>query len=1253
MSQTTSLRRALTLLIVARGFNPGVGAQPSEPGVPQSRAGVIVESVAAGSAGARAGIKPGDVLLSWARAAAPPNNPTGASGDLRSPFDMVEIEVEQAPRGALTLAGTRGSEHLSAAMGPGSWGISSRPQLPPDLLAAYQEGVRLLALKQTEAGADAWQRAAAATAAAGSPEIASWLYLQVAKALLPEKTDSRTAKGDGSRRFAAYERAVETARGSATRYVLAQAAEAQGDAFAAIGDGEHASGAYLAAQSARLQQGRESLAIAQLARKHVGRRRWDTFFRKRLDDEALKLLRDSQGILSQALLVAEKLAPGSMAVVEILNEQALVAATELDLGAAWTLQQRAAAMEKGLGADSSAAAATKAIETIRKLWESTANSISGVGGQWISEEPTLVDLQDDLERARQIFDKLYPSCDEAARGSAKPPLPGCRRLAHTLNNLGMATAHRGDPTLALVHLERALAINEALRRHGIFDKPTRSGPGVLNQDDADFDVTRNQNNLGFVALLRGDLYAASDYFQAAFDSRLKCGAPCAGGIAGSRQHLATVIMQRGNFPRARELFGEALATGEARVKKADPRFRNSGAIRAVAAGHKGLGDVAYAEGKFREARRSYGQALKTLQEATLGGLDVAAALTGLGRVARETGHLPTAVAHLREAMSVIGEAVPDGADMSNVAHLLGTVLIRMGRVAEGEEAYAKALSALDSHARRLGGAEEARSRFVANRNALYYDYVKLLVDQQRHSSAFELLERSRAQSFRALLAERDLAFGLDLPADLDEERRATNREHDAVHARLKATTNDEERTALRARLRLLRDKRESIAERVRRASPRLASIQQPHALDLAEAQGALDEGTVLLSYAVGEAETLLFVVQPSGPVVGTAPGLTVLRLPVGRKTLTKESSNLRELIRPGAAVTGRVDGAAPPIDAPVDRDGQAAMAQGGRLFDALIRPAYALVAASRRVLISADGPLHELPFAALVDRHPGGRGGRTPRFFVEWKPLHVIGSVAVYADLKRERHADRPGAVVDLVAFGDPDYGNREPAEPDPRTRSAASGVLDALPHTRAEVTRVASLYHPSTRVHLGLDATERRFKELGGRSPTSVRYLHVASHGLLDPSFPLNSALAFSAGVGADGEDNGLLQAWEIYEQLRVDAELVTLSACETGLGEDMGGEGLISLSRAFLYAGAHSVLASLWKVRDDSTAHLMTRFYSHLKAGRPKDEALRAAQLDLIQRSSPVGSGAGGTRGEWSHPYHWAGFVLIGDWRSGVGVR
>ena len=191
---------------------------------------------------------------------------------------------------------------------------------------------------------------------------------------------------------------------------------------------------------------------------------------------------------------------------------------------------------------------------------------------------------------------------------------------------------------------------------------------------------------------------------------------------------------------------------------------------------------------------------------------------------------------------------------------------------------------------------------------------------------------------------------------------------------------------------------------------------------------------------------------------------------------------------------------------------------------------------------------------------------------------------------------------------------------------------FEPLPSTRQEVETIARLYAPKSEAYLGPEATEEQAKSIG----KDVPLIHFACHAVVNERFPLDSALVFTIPEKPkEGQDNGLLQAWEIFERMRIDADLVTLSACDSGLGKEMGGEGLIGLTRAFQYAGARSVLASLWKVEDKATGELMKRFYTYLKAGKTKDEALRQAQIDLIHSA------------EVSQPKDWAAFQLNGDWK------
>jgi CHAT domain-containing protein len=186
------------------------------------------------------------------------------------------------------------------------------------------------------------------------------------------------------------------------------------------------------------------------------------------------------------------------------------------------------------------------------------------------------------------------------------------------------------------------------------------------------------------------------------------------------------------------------------------------------------------------------------------------------------------------------------------------------------------------------------------------------------------------------------------------------------------------------------------------------------------------------------------------------------------------------------------------------------------------------------------------------------------------------------------------------------------------------------LPHTRDEVDGIGSLFPASKRqVYLGDKAVEQAVK---AEKLDQYRYIHFAAHGLIDEDRPVRSGIVLS--IAVEVKKDGVLQMSEIM-RLKLNADLVTLSARRTGLGKLLNGEGIVGLTRAFFYAGASSVVVSLWNVNDLATAELMKAFYRNINNGMKKDEALRQAKLSLIR----------GQQRSWQHPYFWAPFILVGD--------
>jgi CHAT domain-containing protein len=673
-------------------------------------------------------------------------------------------------------------------------------------------------------------------------------------------------------------------------------------------------------------------------------------------------------------------------------------------------------------------------------------------------------------------------------------------------------------------------------------------------------------------------------------------------------NLGSAAMLKKDFAAAERLYERALVIQ--RRLAPDTLFLST-TLSGQAALAEDLGDRA-------RAKRLCLEVLAIQERLAPGGLGVAGVLDQLAQLAAKAGELAQAEESCRQALAIRRKLASGSIAEADSLHLLGTIRRRLGHGDEAMDLFLGTLDALEAQNARLGGTFESRAGFAAKYADYYQDAMEMRIEQGRLGDAVHILERSRARAFLALLGERDLLFTADLPSDLRQARRLVDAEYDRTQGRL-GRADAAERERLLGRLNDLRQKQEELTQDVRRASPRYAALRYPQPLDLDGIREMLDPGTVFLAYSVGKERTLLFVVHASG---AAAPGVSVATVQVSDEDLRARIAALRKATHPRQPWSEYVR-------------------EASGLYELLIRPVEPQIASAERVLISPDGPLYSLPFAALIRSRDRGASARGRSYFVEWKPLHVVASATIYAQLKaRRRAAEGEGLSGRLVAFGAPRYPRTVGAQParleDPQVQSAVTRGfrLQPLIASADEVQSIARLFADQATTYLGEQATEERAKAIGA----DARYVHFACHGTLDERFPLNSALALTLPEKpAEQQDNGLLQAWEIFDQVRLEADLVTMSACDTARGKEMSGEGLIGLVGAFHYAGARSVLATLWGVSDKSTSVLMRRFYSHLKAGQSHDQALRSAQLDLIHSTAV----------DLAHPFRWAAFQLSGDWK------
>jgi len=352
-------------------------------------------------------------------------------------------------------------------------------------------------------------------------------------------------------------------------------------------------------------------------------------------------------------------------------------------------------------------------------------------------------------------------------------------------------------------------------------------------------------------------------------------------------------------------------------------------------------------------------------------------------------------------------------------------------------------------------------------------------------------------------------------------------------------------------------------------------------------------GAVFLEYMLGDQRSLAWAVGTDGIQFAILPPRSRMQALVSgyRDGLTRNVTALT-----GASLRAQQD------------------QQSRRLYRILLTPLAGAIRNAKHLLIVADGALAYLPFETLMS--PEGNARLIERCSISYSQ----SASATLALRGLERAAPPPSKT--LLAFGDAQYGTARHAD----ERGGATWMR--IPYSRDEILGISRFYPAGQRVlRLGPDATEAQVKREDLRA---YRHIHFAVHGWVDENNPARSGLVLSRDQKSAAD--GILRMQEIA-QLRTNAELVTLSACRTGIGRLLKGEGLIALSRAFFYAGAHSVIATLWDVNDPSAAQLMKGLYAQLDKGLPAAEALRQAKLQMLRGRPDL----------WRAPHFWAPFVML----------
>ncbi len=676
-------------------------------------------------------------------------------------------------------------------------------------------------------------------------------------------------------------------------------------------------------------------------------------------------------------------------------------------------------------------------------------------------------------------------------------------------------------------------------------------------------------------------------------------------------NLAELDQDAGNAESARRLYEQALTINR-EIKNRTGEATNLNRLGLLANSTRNSADAI----KMFEAALTIQRELQTKPGEAFTLNNLGAAFAGAGQNKTALQYFNRALAAFRDTENKNGEAL--------MLYRIAKAENQTGGLDDAREHITAALAIVESIRGKIAS-PDLRSSYFATVQQFYDLYIELLMaahgrdpEKKLNIPALQASEQARARSLLDLLQEARADLRPGVAAKLLAREKELQELIAGKAAQQEQAFSDPKKAelakALGRELNALTLEYEALQGQIREANPRYAEMLNARPLSITDLQRQLDPETVLLEYKLGDARSYLWIVSDTTMASYELPPRAELEREARRfyehlternRTLTNETVLQRRL---------RIQTA-----------DDAAQEMSQRLSTSLLGPGTAI--RQKRLVIIADGILQYLPFTALTTA------------IAESSEVVSLPSAALLPELRRPANS-RAQPAKWVAVFGDPVLESDDPRLPaSARKRpenpgSAFAGFnLPRLIASREEAQAIASLA-PAGSSYVALNFEVNR-ERLTSENLNQYRVLHFATHALLNTEHPQLSGIVLSLYDAQGKQRDGFLRLNHIYD-LRLANELVVLSACSTALGKDVKGEGLIGLTRGFMYAGVPRVIASLWKVDDEATAEFMKTFYRHLlRENMTAASALRSTQTEM--RRQP----------RWRSPYYWAAFTLQGDWR------
>jgi CHAT domain-containing protein/Tfp pilus assembly protein PilF len=719
--------------------------------------------------------------------------------------------------------------------------------------------------------------------------------------------------------------------------------------------------------------------------------------------------------------------------------------------------------------------------------------------------------------------------------------------------------------------------------------------------------------------------------------------------------LGGTLEEIGNTAAALESFDQALALS-----------RSTGAMALEMRTLARIGSILCGRGEYQKALEYQQQAIAFFHASGQSSLEADASID-LAQTYERMGHKQKARETLDQALALVRTLAGRSGEAA--------ILRRQAFLARDDGDLKKARELMEAA---LRSREESRNKFAssslktsygASSQNFYETYLDILarMHEQSPREGYDALalgasESARARGLLDLLAESraDIRQGAD-PALLEKERglqRQLSAKDVAYHELINSSRTAVSAEAVVTEINDLTFQIQLVEAQIRASSPRYAALTQPKPLNAAEIQALLDDDTILLEFAFGEQQSWMWAVTPGA--------LASFRLP-SHQEIEAAARKFYEALTARQPKTQESSIQYATRVAEADARFQTEAFALGRTLLGPIASRLGGEWKGKRLIIVAPGVLEYLPFAALPVppiQEAEGKGGDGYRPLIADHEIVNLPSASVLALIRRES-AGRRKAAGTVAILADPVFDANDPrvtmaarkrwraGKPGASVRSANRSSI--APAINPELMRSVRSFHragfsplPFSRIEAeaisALVPRAKLLKATGFRANLSTatggelaryRIAHFATHGLLNGEHPELSGLVLSLVDESGKAQDGFLRMQEIYN-LRLPADVVVLSACQTAIGKEIKGEGLVGLTRGFMYAGAERVVASLWQVDDLATSELMKRFYRAMLTGKMRPAAaLRAAQIEMMKEK------------RWATPYFWAGFTIQGEWR------